>query len=185
MGTEASRAGDRARLNDEIARVAAGDRAALRRVYDATSGKLFAVCLRFSPDREAAEDALQETFVKLWRRAARFDPARASAITWLCLIARGTAIDGARAADRVGARASAFFEESRTAADPVTREAEHVALEDCLDTLDADPRRFILSAFFDGYSYDDLARQAAVPLGTMKSRIRRALQALKRCLDDG
>lgn len=180
MVTEAN-----ARLNGEIARVATGDRAALRRVYDATSAKLFAVCLRFSPDRETAEDALQETFVKLWRRAARFDPDRASAITWLCLIARGTAIDGARTASRADARVSAVREELRSEPDPVTAAAEHDALADCLDTLDDDPRRFILAAFFDGYSYDDLARQAEVPLGTMKSRIRRALQALKRCLDDG
>lgn len=180
MATDANR-----RLNDEIARVAAGDRAALRRVYDATAAKLFAVCLRFSPDREAAEDALQETYVKLWRRAGRFDPTRASAITWLCLIARGTAIDGARTAHRADARVSAAREEALSEPNPVTAAAEQEALADCLDTLDADPRRFILAAFFDGYSYDDLARQAAVPLGTMKSRIRRALQALKRCLDDG
>lgn len=180
MVTEAN-----ARLNEEIARVAAGDRSALRRVYDATSAKLFAVCLRFSPDREAAEDALQETFVKLWRRAGRFDPARASAITWLCLIARGTAIDGARTAGRADARVSAVREEARSEPDPVTAATEHEALSDCLDTLDDDPRLFILAAFYDGYSYDDLAQQAAVPLGTMKSRIRRALQALKRCLDDG
>ncbi|HET9510258.1 MAG TPA: sigma-70 family RNA polymerase sigma factor [Sphingomonas sp.] len=180
MVTEAN-----ARLNDEIARVAAGDRSALRRVYDATSAKLFAVCLRFSPDRETAEDALQETYVKLWRRAGRFDPARASAITWLSLIARGTAIDGARTAGRVGARISAVRDDMRSEPDAVTAAAGQEALADCLDTLDADPRRFILAAFFDGYSYDELARQAAVPLGTMKSRIRRALQALKRCLDDG
>lgn len=177
-------ADDRARLNDEIARIAAGDRQALRRVYDATSARLFGICLRFSPDRESAEDALQETYVKLWRRAARFDATRASAITWLSLIARGTAIDGARSAARADARVAAVRAEGLAAADPVVAGAARQALQDCLDTLDPAPRGFILSAFFDGYGYDELARRAAVPLGTMKSRIRRALAALRRCLAD-
>ena len=170
------------RLNADIARVAAGDRAALRRVYAATSGKLFGICLRFSGDRDGAEDALQETYVKVWRRADRFDPARASAMTWLCLIARGTAIDAARAVGRM----RGGMDVVRDHADIVTEvpAGDREALTDCLDLLDEDARGYILSAFFDGYSYDELAKFAEVPLGTMKSRIRRGLMALRRCLED-
>lgn len=172
----------RARLNADIARVARGDRAALRRVYAATSAKLFGICLRFSGDRDAAEDALQESYVKVWRRADRFDPARASAITWLCLIARGTAIDAARASGRVARGMDVMRDHAEVGGDVSPRERE--ALDDCMELLDDGAREHIRSAFFDGYSYDELARHADVPLGTMKSRIRRGLLALRRCLED-
>ncbi len=173
---------DRERLNADIARVAQGNRAALRRVYAATSNRLFGICLRFAGDRDTAEDALQETYVKLWRRADRFDATRASAITWLSLIARGTAIDAARASGRARHGMDVLRDAAEIAPDAPERDRE--ALDDCLDTIDEGARGYILSAFFDGYSYDELARRAEVPLGTMKSRIRRGLMALRRCLED-
>lgn len=178
-----SAAADRERLNADVARVAAGDRAALKRVYDATSAKLFGICLRLTGDRESAEDALQETYLKVWRRANRFDAGRASAITWMCLIARGTAIDARRVVGRAAAGFDAIVDRAATAATQPS-DPNHAALADCLETLPEQPRAFILSAFFDGYSYDELARRAGVPLGTMKSRIRRGLLALRRCLAD-
>src|SRR4051812_30376600 len=90
----------RARLTDALARVADGDRAALREVYDLTAAKLFGVCLRISGDRESAEDILQDVYIKVWNRAGRFDAERASPVTWLCAIARNTAIDARRASGR-------------------------------------------------------------------------------------
>jgi RNA polymerase sigma factor (sigma-70 family) len=179
MVTEADTRGN---LNADIARVAAGDRAALRRVYAATSARLFGICLRFAHDRDDAEDALQETYVKVWRRAERFDPARASAMTWLCLIARGTAIDAARASGRATRGMAALHDHADlTSSVP---DGDRAALDECLNLLDENARHNIRSAFFDGYSYDELASRAEVPLGTMKSRIRRGLMALRRCLDD-
>src|SRR5919108_418688 len=80
-----------------LARVAAGDRAALRIVYQDTSAKLFGVCLRILNDRSEAEDVLQDVYVTVWRKAATFDPARASPITWMVAIARNRAIDRLRA----------------------------------------------------------------------------------------
>lgn len=172
----------RAALNADIARVAAGDQAALRRVYAATSARLFGICLRFATDRDGAEDALQETYVKVWRRADRFDPARASAMTWLSLIARGTAIDAARASGRAANGMATLRDHADLAWS--APDGHRAALDECLDLLDENARGNIRSAFFDGYSYDELASRAAVPLGTMKSRIRRGLMALRRCLDD-
>src|SRR5882757_2665387 len=80
-----------------LVRVASGDRAALRLIYQDTSAKLFGVCLRILKDRGEAEDVLQEVFVTVWRRAASFDPGRASPITWMVAIARNRAIDRLRA----------------------------------------------------------------------------------------
>src|SRR6478609_3698338 len=80
-----------------MTRVAAGDREALRQLYDATSAKLFGVCLRILSDREESEDVLQEVFVTVWRRADRFDASRASVMTWVSTIARNRSIDRLRA----------------------------------------------------------------------------------------
>src|SRR6266511_6233037 len=87
----------RRQLVAAISRVAGGDRGALRIVYQDTSAKLFGVCLRILNDRSEAEDVLQEVYVTVWRKAATFDPARASPITWLVAIARNRAIDKLRA----------------------------------------------------------------------------------------
>ena len=87
----------RSQLAAALARVAGGDRAALRMVYQHTSAKLFGVCLRILNNRSEAEDVLQDVYVTVWRKAAAFDPGRASPITWLVAIARNRAIDRLRA----------------------------------------------------------------------------------------
>ena len=83
-----------------MARIAAGEREALRQLYEATSAKLFGVCLRILSDREESEDVLQDVYVTIWRRADRFDGARASVMTWVSTIARNRAIDRLRARAR-------------------------------------------------------------------------------------
>lgn len=83
-------------LVEAIARTANGDRAALKYVYDSTSAKLFGVCLRILNDRGEAEDVLQDVYLTIWRKAAEFDPTRASPITWVATIARNRSIDRLR-----------------------------------------------------------------------------------------
>lgn len=178
----------RARLNDALAKVASGDRAALQQVYRLTSAKLFGVCLRISRDREAAEDILQDVYLKVWNRAGRFDPERASPITWLCVIARNTAIDWQRRAGPATLPEALAFQvadESATAPETIEAGQERARIFDCLDTLEARQSRAIRAAFFDGLTYVQLAELAKVPLGTMKSWVRRGLIQLKGCLGDG
>jgi len=86
----------RKQLSAALYRVARGDRPALRLVYDMTAAKLFGVCLRILNDRSEAEDVLQDVYLTVWRKAASFDEARASPITWLVAIARNRAIDRLR-----------------------------------------------------------------------------------------
>ena len=184
-----SRTAARAELSAALSRVGAGDRAALRDVYDLTAAKLFGVCFRISQDTEAAEDILQDVYLKVWNRASRFDETRASPITWLCTLARNAAIDWRRAhrgptfvtesfaADVADARANA---EQRMTADQ-----ERARIFACLDKLGARQGGAIRSAFFDGATYAELATAGNVPLGTMKSRVRRGLMQLKECLGDG
>src|SRR5262252_766379 len=87
----------RSQLAAALARVAAGDRAALRMVYQDTSAKLFGVCLRILKDRSEAEDVLQDVYLTVWHKAGSFDPGRASPITWMVAIARNRSIDRLRA----------------------------------------------------------------------------------------
>jgi RNA polymerase sigma-70 factor (ECF subfamily) len=179
----------RARLVRALARAGRGDRAALRDIYDLTSAKLFGVCLRICQEREAAEDVLQEVYLKVWTRAGRYDANRASPITWLCTIARNAAIDWRRAT-----KAPPMADESAAAEVPDVRPIASDLIDTaqsqarifaCLDALEERPRTAIRAAFFDGLSYPQLATQMAVPLGTMKSWVRRGLLQLKACLGDG
>ena len=171
-----------------LARVAEGDRAAFRQVYQATSAKLFGVCLRILRDRQIAEDVLQDVYVTVWSRAAGFDAARASPITWLATIARNRAIDRLRQARplRDAAPVEVLAEVADGGPGPeaaVVGAGERRRLESCLDQLEDRAAAAIRTAFFDGVTYDALAARAGVPIGTMKSWIRRGLQRLKTCLE--
>ncbi len=179
----------RLRLSDALARVADGDRASLRTVYDLTSAKLFGVCLRICQDREVAEDILQDVYIKVWSRAGRFDAERASPVTWLCAIARNTAIDWRRATKGPALlpeeAAAGVADGSMSAPDVIDADRERARIFECLDALEDKQRGAIRAAFYDGLSYPQLAEAMAVPLGTMKSWIRRGLIQMKACLGDG
>lgn len=176
----------RAELATAVARVADGDRAALSRIYDLAAPKLFSVILAIVRDREHAEDVLHEVFLKVWHRAGRYTPDRASPITWLCAIARNAAIDWVRKHGRgqeVGVDVLPEIEDDAPGADDtLCSEEDRDRLRRCLEALQDDHRRSIRLAFFRGLTYSELARQVGVPLGTMKSWIRRGLANLKGCL---
>ncbi|HZW46411.1 MAG TPA: sigma-70 family RNA polymerase sigma factor, partial [Microvirga sp.] len=87
----------RSRLSDALARAGRGSQSALAEIYEATSAKLFGICLRILGDRGEAEDALQDIYLNVWRRAGSFDAERASPITWLATLARNRSIDRLRA----------------------------------------------------------------------------------------
>jgi RNA polymerase sigma-70 factor (ECF subfamily) len=178
----------RRQLSAAIRRVAGGDRAALRLVYEETAAKLFGVCLRILNDRSEAEDVLQEVYLNVWRKAAAFDEARASPITWLVAIARNRAIDRLRSG--TVARLSAPIEAAEAIPDPTPLAAETLEaaqesgrLYSCLDELELRQSAAIRAAFIDGLTYEELAERQNVPLGTMKSWIRRGLAKLRACLE--
>ena len=165
--------------------VAAGDRGSLAELYRHTSAKLYGICVRLLGSEAEAEDVLQEVYMIVWNKADRFDPGKASPITWLAVLARTQAIDRLRlrrlptdpleSADHVGDDAPSALDVLETAQD-------HQRLAGCLDQLDEQQRAMIRSAFFDGASYPELAEREGVPLGTMKSWIRRGLLRLRGCL---
>ena len=177
-------------LKAAMARLADGDRAALEQVYSATRVKLFGICLRILGDTKEAEDALQDVYINLWQRADRYDPERASPISWLATFARNRAIDRLRTGKVRGGAVpvdeAAPLADTMPLADDMMIDSERAArVHHCLDTLDDNARENIRAAFFDGRTYGDLAETSDVPLGTMKSWIRRGLMKLRTCLEAG
>lgn len=169
-----------------LQRVAAGDRPALAELYSATSAKLFGVCLRILPDRAEAEEALQEAYLTIWRNAARFEAGRASPITWLVTVTRNRALDRLRGRKGLPLGPLDLASEVADPADGadllLERDQESARLGVCLGKLDQQDTILIRAAFFEGSAYSELAARASMPLGTVKSRIRRALLKLRECL---
>lgn len=166
--------------------VGAGDRRALRTLYDRTSAKLYGVCLRVLNDEAEAQDVLQEVYTTAWTKALLFDPAKAGAITWLAVMARNRSIDRLRGRRDPGAgieEAANVSSDAPSQFDVLEQAEDASRLEHCLDKLDQRARTMIRSAFFDGASYPELARRENVPLPTMKSWIRRGLLSLRGCLE--
>lgn len=185
-----SRAAAREELTAMMRQVAGRDAAALRTLYQRTSAKLFGICLRLLGDDAEAQDVLQEVYVTVWNKAASFDAARASPITWLATLARNRAIDRLRGRGAQGGLVRDDFDGAMAVADDrpssfdVLEQAEDSSrLHRCLEELEETARGMIRAAFFDGATYPQLAEAAGVPLPTIKSRIRRGLMRLRGCLE--
>lgn len=177
---------DNASLSDALRRVGTGDRVAFEEVYRRTSAKLFGVCLRILPVRHEAEEALQDAYLLVWRKAASFDPTRGNAMTWLITLSRNRAVDRLRAGGKIKSAPIDLAEEIADAnpiASAMLEDGEDAQrLAQCIGQLDSGEAGLIRTAFFEGSTYAELATRSATPLGTIKTRIRRALGKLRACL---
>lgn len=182
-------------LREQLARVALGDRAAFRRVYDATSAHLFGVALRILNRRDLAEDVLQEAFVNVWHHAGSYQAAQSPPMTWLISIVRNRALDHLRAGQRQVAAslddAGADGDEARQVADErpdpmqlLLAAGDALAVRACLEAIDASQRQCLALAYYHGFSHSEVAEHLRAPLGSVKAWIRRGLERLKRCLDE-
>ena len=179
---------DRRGLERLLADVARGDQRAFERLYHATSAKLFGVCLRLLPERSDAEDVLQDAYAAIWRKAVQYDAAIASPISWMAMIAHNKAIDRLRteqvSRNAVPIEFAADIDDANPGAPALAEQAGQARrLTHCLDQLEARRRTLIHTAFFDGATYEELARRTDTPVGTVKSWIRRGLIQLRTCLE--
>lgn len=170
-----------------LSQVALGNRDAFEALYRGTSSQLFGICVRVLSERSEAEDALQDVFTTVWRKAAQFDATRASAIAWLAMIARNKAIDRLRSmpARKVRTDVELAQELEDPGASPpqlAQTASDRVQLERCLEQLEPRRRALIRAAFFEGCTYEELAMRLESPLGSIKSWIRRSLLQLRECL---
>ena len=173
-------------ISDLIVLVAREDRAAFRALYSEAGSKLMGVLLRILKDRQEAEDALQETFTRVWLKARAYDPARGSGLSWMIAMARNLAIDRLRARAPLTEDDSAleFVSDSAPRAETqLVAKGEARRIGECFDTLEPDRAQAVRGAYLDGQSYQDLALRFDVPINTMRTWLRRSLISLRECME--
>ena len=175
---------------DWLAAAAGGDQQAFASLYEAAAPQMFALLLRMLKRRDWAEEALQDTFFKIWQNAETYSPDRGAPLTWLMSIGRYRALDllrRKRPEVSIGDEGeAAFLGLSDLEQEPYARSEELAALsalQSCLETLQEVQRESVLLAYYEGYSHSELARRMKAPLGTVKSWVRRGLMRLRECLD--
>lgn len=163
---------------DLLERVRDGDEAALRGLYELLSRNVMALAVQIVGRREDAEEVVQDTFVNVHRHAARFDASRGSVRAWVYTIARNEARMRLRAwSSRPVADGSDVYDPSfaHGTASPEAAAVDRVMVDRAMDALPPDDARLIHDAFYAGFSHSELAEREGAPLGTLKSRLRRAL----------
>ena len=167
-----------------LERVAARDQHALAELYDRHSRLLFGLIVRIVRDRAEAEEVLQEVFLAVWTKAATYSATLGSPVGWLVRLARNRAIDHFRTG-RVLARTLESVETPPIGDNPeeaASRNQERSRVRSALDTLPDEQRALIEQAYFRGMTHSELAEAFALPLGTVKTRVRAGMQALRQQL---
>ncbi len=174
-------------LDTLLGQVAQGDTAAFERLYDEVAGPVYGLAVRILRDSAQAEEIAQEVLIQVWRKAAHFDPSRGEAMTWIMTLAHHRAVDRVRSEQASTAREDqAGRREIPAAADGVAElvldRLDRQRVRDCLGSLTGAQRESITLAYYDGYTYREVAARIGLPLGTVKSRIRDGLIRLRDCL---
>ncbi|PKE31611.1 RNA polymerase subunit sigma [Rahnella sp. AA] len=167
--------------------MAAGDRQAFEQLYRLTSSRLFAVALRMLRRHAWAEEVLHDSYITAWNRAACYNPALSSPMTWLTHIVRNRAIDWMRGSDNQLDElddniADGFTEDSDDPLQRLQQDSDAKILANCLAHLPAEQRQSLILAYYQGLSHGEVSSHLQQPLGTIKSWIRRALDHLKSCV---
>lgn len=173
-------------LDEALSLCARGERRGLRAIYDLEAPAMVGVAMRILRRRDLAEEAVHDAMVQVWRKAASFDAARGQARAWLYTVLRNRALNILRG-ERHGAGASeddllALESEAETPEACVARLSEESALRRCLDRLDPARRGMIALAYTQGLTHGEVAGKLGLPLGTVKSTIRRSLATLRECM---
>jgi RNA polymerase sigma-70 factor (ECF subfamily) len=177
--------GGEADLGVLLARVARGDQAAFQGVYDRAAGQILGIVRAVVRDPAQSEEVTQEVLLELWRTASRFDPGRGSPLAWATTIAHRRAVDRVRSEQkaaqrelRAAAPAIAYDEVTETVEAQLDRER----VRRCLGSLTELQRESVTLAYYDGYTYREVAELLGVPVGTVKTRMRDGLIRLRDCL---
>ena len=185
---------DSIQLHAWLSAAARQDAAAFRALYEATAPRLYGFALRILALPELAEEALQDGFVAIWHHAGSYQRHLAAPMTWMTTIVRNKALDllrgpGGPDDTRMQSVDSDFMDALRdpnaTPNEAVAMSQEAKALAECMAALEGGQRQAVGLAFFHDLSHSEVARQMALPIGTVKTWIRRSLERLKTCLQKG
>lgn len=172
-------------LVEALERTAQGDRVAFKRLYAATSSKLFGIVARILGRRELAEEVLQEVYIRVWQRAAKYNPSVGSPITWLVSIARNRALDEAKRKTMRSLDELPEVQQTSNEDDPLAdyeRKEEWLRVQACLDQLEAENSEIVRLAYYYGMTREEIAARVNRPVSTVKTWLRRSLAQLKDCL---
>jgi RNA polymerase sigma-70 factor, ECF subfamily len=177
---------DPADVNALVSRVARGDSSAFEGLYDALGPAVYGIARRVLRDPSRSEDVTQEVFLEVWRKAPSFDDARGSAKTWVMTIAHRRAVDAVRRSEsqkKYDGRAVLDEVHHDEPVDMVIKDEEHSAVRTCLETLTELQMESVRLAYFNGYTYSEVATLLDKPLPTIKTRMRDGLIRLRDCLE--
>ncbi|GAA3007037.1 sigma-70 family RNA polymerase sigma factor [Kitasatospora albolonga] len=177
-------------LRELVAKVAFGDQDAFGRLYDAVAAPVFGLVRRVLRDPAQSEEVTQEVMLELWRFAARYQPERGEVLPWVLTIAHRRAVDRVRSAQAAAEREHAVAARDHVpgydeVAEQVEGRLEREQVRRCLQGLTELQRESVTLAYYRGYSYPQVAELLAVPLGTVKTRMRDGLIRLRDCLGVG
>ncbi len=169
------------RMQDQqiIQQLHAQDRAVIGYLYDAYGAALFGVVLRIVQQRELAEQILQDTFVKVWRNGASYDDSKGRLFTWLLNIARNTAIDATRTAHFQKSRKTDSLDGLVYSPGGESIQPDHIGVREVVSRLDEKYKSLIDLIYFKGYTQEEAAEETGIPLGTIKTRLRYAINELR------
>ena len=169
-----------------LGRVAERDPAAFAALYKLTNAKLYGVVARILTRGDAAADALQEVYIRIWEKAGEFDPLKGSAVAWMAAIARNCALDEVRRVRPASLEDQPDgFEPAADEIDPLASRERSEALAGlvkCLEELDEEKRTVVLLAYYRGLSREALAKRFGRPVPTIKTWLHRSLAQLRDCL---
>jgi RNA polymerase sigma-70 factor, ECF subfamily len=169
-----------------VSKVARGDSTAFEQLFDQMGGSVFGIARRVVRDPSRAEDVAQEVFLEVWRKAPSFDDARGSARTWIMTIAHRRAVDAVRRNEsqkKYDGRAVLEEVHHDEPVEQVIKDEEHSAVRNCLETLTELQMESVRLAYFNGYTYAEVATLLDKPLPTIKTRMRDGLIRLRDCLE--
>lgn len=175
---------------DLIARMIVRDEAALGEIYDATAGRVYALALRITGLSQAAEEVVSDVYFQIWQQAQRYDPARGTVLTWLLTICRSRALDSLRRREPAETHAEPhdlqpdLFCEDHSPLDLLLVVEQKSRLHRALATLNKSQQMLLALAFFKGMTHQEIAVHTGMPLGSVKTGLRKAMQLLKSLLQD-
>lgn len=168
-----------------VARLHSGEREVISVLYDKYHKALFGVCFQILKDQGRAEDALQKSFIKIWKKGKNYDPGKGRLYTWLLNITRNTAIDIYRSESRNKTIRDEEFNVhllEHIRSDEINTDAMDV--NEKVESLDQKYRELIRLSYLGGYTQQEISKLLKMPLGTVKTRIRTAMQQLRKIYND-
>lgn len=169
-------------INQLISQVSLKNQLAFKQLYELSSPKIYGLLVKIIQDKELAADTLQEVFTKIWLNADKCDVSEGYAWAWICQLARNTALDRLRKINKYPSSLE-DNEITETYQDSDNQWRSNIDLNNCLAQLAVQSRQAIILSYLHGFSHQQLSKKLALPLGTLKSNIRRSMKELALCLD--